>query len=196
MRLLQALCATLSVAAAEAAACKITGQQWTMNNTLGHGGGTNGLGNELLVAQDLSMDGSGSPFNITGVNLHAYGGKAAAMNSNPWQGTVSGNIIKLTITKGSFFKGANFADQVCTGTFGADCTVRGFMGRFLRRLLAFIGLFDRLLVFSDDRLGGERVPGVPRGAGQEAGPEGVQRAPVVRRLERGLPVPRPGVRLR
>ena len=107
----------LSTAAAAAAACKITGQQWTMNNT----GGKTGLGEELLVARDLSQDGSGSSFNITGVNLHGYGGKSSAMTSDPWHGTVRGKTIKLTITKGSFFKGADFADQQCTGTFGDDC---------------------------------------------------------------------------
>ena len=45
------------------------------------------------------------------------------MRGNPWQGTVSGNTVKLTVTTASFFKGANVIDQQCTGTFSADCSV-------------------------------------------------------------------------
>ena len=102
-------------AAAHAAACKVTDHQWFANFT------KSPLSTDLLVARDLSTDGSGSPFNVTATEMRGYGGRPAPMHGDPWAGSVSGSTIKLKITSGSFFKGASFADQECTGTFSADC---------------------------------------------------------------------------
>lgn len=97
------------------AACTIDGHMWVANFTQ-----RTLLQQDILVARNLTVD--GSAFNISAVEMHGYGGRPALMHGDPWAGTVSGNTVKLKITAGSYFKGANFVDQECTGTFSDDCT--------------------------------------------------------------------------
>lgn len=100
-----------SAAVTAAAQCKMTAQPWIVvaNKTR--------FNINLLLASDLSPDGSEKKFNMTSV-----GRSGQCPEFQPWQGSVNGNAVKLHIYAGSFGKDQGFAEQDCSGTFSADCT--------------------------------------------------------------------------